>query len=55
MPNRNIKESILTSDTLDILTAEEERLFYRLIVICDDYGRTESKPSKSFSRHRRNH
>jgi hypothetical protein len=42
MPNRNIKESICTSETLDRLTAEEERLFYRLIVQCDDYGRMES-------------
>ena len=42
MPNRNIKESICTSKTIDLLTAEEERLFYRLIVQCDDYGRMES-------------
>jgi DnaD/phage-associated family protein len=26
------------------LSAEEERLFYRLIVNCDDYGRMESRP-----------
>lgn len=39
MPNRILKESITTSETLDSLSAEEERLFYRLLVICDDYGR----------------
>jgi hypothetical protein len=45
VPNRFIKESICKSETLDKLTAEEERLFYRLIVNCDDYGRFDSKPS----------
>lgn len=39
MPNRILKESITTSDTIDALSAEEERLFYRLMVVCDDYGR----------------
>ena len=38
MPNRIIKESICTSDSLDGLTWFEEVLFYRLIVNCDDYG-----------------
>lgn len=38
MPNRIIKESICTSDTLDQLTPEEEVFFYRLLVQCDDYG-----------------
>lgn len=28
-----------------MLTAEEERLFYRLIVNCDDYGRFDAKPT----------
>jgi len=45
LPNRFIKESICKSETLDKLTAEEERLFYRLIVNCDDYGRFDAKPS----------
>jgi hypothetical protein len=45
VPNRFIKETICKSETLDKLTAEEERLFYRLIVNCDDYGRFDSKPS----------
>lgn len=38
MPNRGLKESILTSDSLDRLSAEAERLFYRLLVVVDDYG-----------------
>ena len=38
MPNRIIKESICTSDSLDELSWFEEVLFYRLIVNCDDYG-----------------
>jgi hypothetical protein len=44
MPNRFIKESICTSETIDKLSAEEERLFYRLIVNCDDYGRMDARP-----------
>lgn len=44
MPNRGIKESICTSKTLSALSAEAERLFYRILVNCDDYGRMESEP-----------
>lgn len=43
MPNRIIKESICTSDTIDLLTAEEERFFYRLIVQADDFGRFDGR------------
>lgn len=45
MPNRIIKESICTSDTIDKLSAEEERLFYRLIVQADDFGRFDGRPA----------
>ena len=38
MPNRLIKESITTSEDIDILSAGAEILFYRLIVKVDDYG-----------------
>jgi hypothetical protein len=38
MPNRLLREGICTSDTLDVLTPEEEVLFYRLLVVSDDYG-----------------
>jgi len=44
MPNRFIKESICTSETINQLSAEEERLFYRLIVNCDDFGRMDARP-----------
>ena len=44
MPNRIIKESICTSDTIDQLSPEEEIFFYRLIVNCDDYGRMDARP-----------
>lgn len=39
MPNRILKESITTSKTIAMLSAEEERLFCRLMVVCDDFGR----------------
>ena len=45
MPNRILKESICTSDSVDKLTWFEEVLFYRLIVNCDDYGRFDGRPS----------
>ena len=45
MPNRILKESITTSDTINELTPEEEVFFYRLLVVCDDYGRMDARPS----------
>jgi hypothetical protein len=45
MPNRNIVESICTSDTLAQLSAEAERFFYRILVKCDDYGRYDARPN----------
>lgn len=44
MPNRIIKESICTSETIDQLSLEEERLFYRLMVNCDDFGILHGDP-----------
>lgn len=38
MPNRIIKESICTSESLAQLTWFEQALFFRLIVLADDYG-----------------
>lgn len=45
MPNRIIKESICTSDTVNRLSLFEEVFFYRLIVSCDDYGRCDARPA----------
>jgi len=44
MPSRILKENICTSETIDKLSAEEERFFYRLIVQCDDFGRLDARP-----------
>lgn len=44
MPNRIIKESICTSETVDSLSWFEEVFFYRLIVNCDDFGRFDARP-----------
>lgn len=43
MPNRIIKETICTSDSIDSLSWFEEVLFYRLIVNCDDFGRYDGR------------
>lgn len=44
MPNRTIKESIITSETLSEVSGDEERLFWRLVVLADDYGRFHGDP-----------
>lgn len=44
MPNRILKESICTSESIDTLTAFQETFFYRLIVNCDDFGRFDARP-----------
>lgn len=43
MPNRILKESICTSDTIDKLSWFDEVVFYRLIVNCDDFGRFDGR------------
>lgn len=45
MPSRILRDSITTSDTLARLTAEEERLFLRLTVAVDDFGRFDARPA----------
>lgn len=42
MPNRIIKESCRTSTSLDSISADAERLFWRLITTADDFGRFEA-------------
>lgn len=44
MPNRIIKESACTSDTLAKLSADAERLWWRLVVQADDYGLFDGRP-----------
>ena len=43
MPNRILKESICTSETIARLTWFQEVCFYRLLVTCDDFGRTDGR------------
>ncbi|GAF82665.1 unnamed protein product [marine sediment metagenome] len=50
MPNRILKESVCTSCEIDKLTAEEETLFYRLLVNCDDFGRIDARAPVIISR-----
>ena len=45
MPDRIIKESICTSETLNLLTDFEERFWHRLTVNCDDFGRFDARPA----------
>lgn len=45
MPDRIIRESICTSDTLNLLSDFEERFWTHLIVICDDFGRFDARPA----------
>lgn len=45
MPNRMLKESICTSETIAKLSLFEETFFYRLIVNCDDFGRFDARPA----------
>lgn len=42
MPNRIIREAFITSEKVDSLNVEAERFFFRLLLIVDDYGRTEA-------------
>lgn len=44
MPNRILYEKVCVSETLAMLSGDEERFFYRLLVQCDDYGRFDARP-----------
>lgn len=43
MPNRLLREGICTSDPINALSAEEEVMFYRLLVVSDDYGHMDGR------------
>lgn len=45
MGSRILKESITTSDDINGLSWFEECFFYRLMVICDDFGRYDARPA----------
>jgi hypothetical protein len=45
MPNRFVKESIRTSETLANISSDAERLFWRLVVTVDDFGRFDARPN----------
>ena len=45
MPNRLLRDGICTSDALNELSPEEEVLFYRLLVVADDYGHMDGRPA----------
>ena len=44
MPTRLLRDKICKSESIDELSWFEEVLFYRLITICDDYGRYDARP-----------
>lgn len=43
VPNRLLREGICTSDAVNALSPEEEVLFYRLLVACDDFGYADGR------------
>ncbi len=45
MPNRIIKESVCTSETIDQMTWFEECFYTRLWTACDDFGRMDARPA----------
>ena len=45
MPNRLLREGICSSDPINELTPEEEVLFYRLLVVADDFGHMDGRTS----------
>ena len=44
MPNRIIRQSICTSESMAALSWFEQVLFLKLIVSADDYGRYDALP-----------
>lgn len=45
MPNRLLREGVCTSDSINTLESEEEILFYRLLVVADDFGFMDARPA----------
>lgn len=45
MPNRLLKEGIVDSPLIDLLSSDEEVFFYRLLVVADDFGLMDARPA----------
>ena len=45
MPNRLLRDGVCTSELINLLTSDEEVMFYRLLVCCDDYGYADARPA----------
>jgi hypothetical protein len=45
MPNRLLRDGICTSDPINSLTDPEEVMFYRLLVVADDFGLMDARPA----------
>jgi hypothetical protein len=45
MPNRILREGLLESSAIDLLDAEAERFFVRLMLRADDFGRYHANPA----------
>lgn len=45
MPNRLLREGIVDSERLDAVSADAECMFYRLLVVADDFGRMDARPA----------
>jgi hypothetical protein len=45
MPNRLLRDGICTSDSLNALSSDAEVMFYRLLVVADDYGFMDARPA----------
>jgi hypothetical protein len=43
MSNRLLRDGVCTSDTINFLSAEAEVLFYRLLVVADDFGYVDAR------------
>jgi hypothetical protein len=50
MPSRILKETILTSRSLDLASEGAESLFFRLITVADDHGRFDAEPAVLLAR-----
>lgn len=50
MPNRVMKDTILTSRSVDLLSEGAENLLHRLILVADDYGRFDASPKVLLAR-----